>query len=73
MNKRELNRLRKEAAKLRKKDFRARVRRPSMVADIYPDAVDLEITPNGRQWTSITLMPDEIPKVIKALQNIKND
>ncbi len=68
MNKRELEKLRKEAREYRKKYFKAQIRKPSMVADIYPDAVDLEITPNGRQWTSITLMPDEVPKVIEALQ-----
>ena len=31
--------------------------------------ISLSVTSNGDQWHSITLMPDEIQRVIDALQN----
>lgn len=63
----EMNRLNKDALERRKKAFRVRVN-PSQDSELYPGAIDLEVTNTGSSWTVIRLMPDEVPKVIKALK-----
>jgi len=59
---------REEFLQIRKEGFEVWIRKPAVLVGLYPDAVDLSITTNGSQWTSIMLMPDEVTKVIEALQ-----
>ena len=68
MDEKELKQMRQNTIESRKKNFKVKVVNPAMDAELYPGAVDLEITGNGSSWTSIRLMPDEVPKVIEALQ-----
>ena len=69
MDEKELEQMRLNTIESRKKNFQVKVVNPSMDADMYPGAIDLEMTTNGSCWSSFRLMPDEVPKVIEALQN----
>ena len=67
ISKMEMDEFNRISMERRKKLFEVKLVNPSRDADLYPGAIDLEITSNGSGWMSFRLMPDEVPKVAEAL------